>query len=39
MEGLIESLTFSQVLSPLETVPIVLGVGLNYRKHAEEAGV
>jgi len=30
--------TVSEVLSPLESVPLVLGVGLNYRKHAEEAG-
>ncbi|KAJ9609991.1 hypothetical protein H2200_006321 [Cladophialophora chaetospira] len=29
--------TISEVLSPLEAVPIVLGIGLNYRKHAEEA--
>ncbi|OQU95239.1 hypothetical protein CLAIMM_01475 [Cladophialophora immunda] len=28
----------SEVLCPLDKVPIVLGIGLNYRKHAEEAG-
>jgi hypothetical protein len=32
-------LTHLQVLCPLETVPIVLGIGLNYRGHATEAGV
>ena len=32
-------LTHLQVLCPLETVPIVLGIGLNYRGHALEAGV
>jgi hypothetical protein len=32
-------LTNMQILSPIEHVPIFLGVGLNYRKHAEEANV
>ncbi|KAH0837094.1 hypothetical protein AYO21_04554 [Fonsecaea monophora] len=27
----------SEVLSPLEKVPLTIGIGLNYRKHAEEA--
>lgn len=30
---------FFKILSPLEHVPIVIGIGLNYKKHAEEAGV
>ncbi|KAK4942971.1 hypothetical protein LTR10_017355 [Elasticomyces elasticus] len=28
----------SEVLCPLPSVPVTLGIGLNYRKHAEEAG-
>jgi len=33
-----KSATISEVLSPLEKVPIILGIGLNYRAHAVEAG-
>jgi transcription initiation factor TFIIH subunit 2 len=29
----------TQLLSPLEHVPIILCIGLNYRKHAEETKV
>lgn len=32
-------LTTIQVLCPLESVPIFVCVGLNYRQHAAEAGV
>jgi len=32
-------LTRQQVLCPLESVPIIIGIGLNYRVHAEEAKV
>lgn len=28
-----------QVLCPLASIPIMIGIGLNYRVHAEEAGV
>ena len=28
-----------QILCPLEAVPVILGIGLNYRGHATEAGV
>jgi len=31
--------TIAEVLSPLESVPIFYGIGLNYRKHAEESNV
>ncbi|KAH0840991.1 Fumarylacetoacetate hydrolase domain-containing protein 2 [Fonsecaea pedrosoi] len=31
--------TIAKVLRPIETTPIVYGVGLNYRQHAEEAKV
>ena len=31
--------TVAEVLSPLSETPIIYGIGLNYRKHAEEAGV
>lgn len=34
-----KTLTHSQVLCPLETVPLIIGIGLNYRGHAVEAGV
>jgi hypothetical protein len=29
----------SQVLCPLQSVPIFVGIGLNYKHHAAEAGV
>jgi 2-keto-4-pentenoate hydratase/2-oxohepta-3-ene-1,7-dioic acid hydratase in catechol pathway len=29
----------TEVLSPLPTVPIFYGIGLNYRQHAAEGGV
>jgi len=28
-----------QVLCPLESTPIVIGIGINYRSHAEESKV
>ena len=31
--------TISEVLCPLDSVPDILAVGLNYKLHAEEAGV
>lgn len=31
--------TIAKVLRPIETTPIVYGIGLNYRQHAEEAKV
>ncbi|KAH6708775.1 aromatic compound degradation protein [Leptodontidium sp. MPI-SDFR-AT-0119] len=34
-----KSATISEVLCPLESVPIGIGIGLNYRQHAEEAGL
>ena len=34
-----EVTTVSEVLSPLPEMPILYGIGLNYRRHAEEAGV
>jgi 2-keto-4-pentenoate hydratase/2-oxohepta-3-ene-1,7-dioic acid hydratase in catechol pathway len=34
-----EETTVAEVLSPLSETPIIYGIGLNYRKHAEEAGV
>lgn len=32
-------LTHRQLLCPLETTPLILCIGLNYRQHANEAGV
>lgn len=29
----------NQILSPLDTIPLMFGIGLNYKSHAEEAGV
>lgn len=34
-----EKAVVKEVLSPLSDVPFIYGVGLNYRKHAEESGV
>ncbi|OQU99371.1 hypothetical protein CLAIMM_05009 [Cladophialophora immunda] len=31
--------TIAKVLRPIETTPIVYGIGLNYRQHAEEAKI
>ena len=28
-----------QILSPLESIPLMIGIGLNYKSHAEEANV
>jgi 2-keto-4-pentenoate hydratase/2-oxohepta-3-ene-1,7-dioic acid hydratase in catechol pathway len=28
-----------EILSPIPSTPIIYGVGLNYRKHAQEGGV
>lgn len=34
-----QTAVIEEVLSPFASVPYIYGVGLNYRKHAEEAGV
>lgn len=34
-----QTATFTKVLSPIDSRPLVIGIGLNYRQHAEEAKV
>jgi 2-keto-4-pentenoate hydratase/2-oxohepta-3-ene-1,7-dioic acid hydratase in catechol pathway len=33
-----ETAQIGEVLSPLESIPLVYGIGLNYKKHIEESG-